>query len=553
MANNLLLHLDGNLTDSGGGHNITMAQGGSPSYTTGKFSQAVQFDALHGNSILVPYSTEWQFGTGDFTMDFWWNADSSTFFAINGQIQLYSISGDLHIGLTGGTGAGDWSTGYTYSTINTWKHIALVQYLGTTNLYIDGISVWSAAGKDWSFGIGDMRFGNDAYSSYFSNSLIDEIRVVKGTAAWTSNFTPPNQPYFSPASISIGNAAVTEGVNGTQTLSFTVTQDSISATDTTFDWLTTDGTAISTGGTPNFTAVTNTLATIPAGETTVSLNVTIHNGIIFGSDKAFTATISNPTGATIGTSVGTGTIHPMVLPTLSISSPTIQETTPGNTTLVFVVTQSATLASYDTTFNWSTANITALAGINYTQVTGAVGTIAAGNISTNLDVTIIGGVLFPSDITFSVTISNPTNATISGSIGTGTIQPIPLPPGIITSVDNFIYSRAANHDQNLLMDINPLNVIALEPIASDSHFTNLNNIRYITFVWKQSLGAIRLASFKNDGSNMFPQEYFVIFNIHSQLGTWVLTEIHAIDYDGRFKVVTGINVPITTYDITLNA
>jgi hypothetical protein len=39
-----------------------------------------------------------------------------------------------------------------------------------------------------------FEIGAQNGSNYF-NGWIDEVRISKGIARWTSNFTPPTQPY----------------------------------------------------------------------------------------------------------------------------------------------------------------------------------------------------------------------------------------------------------------------------------------------------------------------------------------------------------------------
>ena len=35
------------------------------------------------------------------------------------------------------------------------------------------------------------------FDDYYFKGWIDEVRVSKGIARWTSNFTPPTQPYYA--------------------------------------------------------------------------------------------------------------------------------------------------------------------------------------------------------------------------------------------------------------------------------------------------------------------------------------------------------------------
>jgi len=41
----------------------------------------------------------------------------------------------------------------------------------------------------------DINIGSNHVSGDIGDYWIDEFRVVKGKAMWTSNFTPPTAPY----------------------------------------------------------------------------------------------------------------------------------------------------------------------------------------------------------------------------------------------------------------------------------------------------------------------------------------------------------------------
>lgn len=90
---------------------------------------------------------------------------------------------------------------------DTWYHIALVKE-GTTGykFFVDGAELGSAQTDTdpipaYGGGLRVGRFTNNAGTSYDLNGWVDEFRVSKGTARWTSNFTPPAAEYSAPATI----------------------------------------------------------------------------------------------------------------------------------------------------------------------------------------------------------------------------------------------------------------------------------------------------------------------------------------------------------------
>jgi hypothetical protein len=85
---------------------------------------------------------------------------------------------------------------------NTWNHIAVVRNGTAVTLYLNGTSVGTNANvsmptslSDRVLGIGVNRYGQ-GYESYF-NGYISNIRIVKGTAVYTTAFTPPTTPLTS--------------------------------------------------------------------------------------------------------------------------------------------------------------------------------------------------------------------------------------------------------------------------------------------------------------------------------------------------------------------
>jgi len=144
-------------------------------------------------------------GNGDFTIEFWARRLSN----VNGGFFQYTASpldvksGALGLGVyndeyylyygTSGALAGRAVTSSNIPTDRSWFHVAYVRSSGTITIYTDGTAVTTQASTtnytDISFTLG----------GYYSNSFlfggeISNFRVVKGTAVYTSNFTPSTTP-----------------------------------------------------------------------------------------------------------------------------------------------------------------------------------------------------------------------------------------------------------------------------------------------------------------------------------------------------------------------
>ncbi|WP_449360851.1 Calx-beta domain-containing protein [Alishewanella longhuensis] len=102
-------------------------------------------------------------------------------------------------------------------------------------------------------------------------------------------------------SVSIDSITVNEA-DGAAT--FTVTLSAASGQPISVDYASSDGSA--TAGS-DYTAVSGTL-NFAIGETSKTITVSINDDSLFEGSEDFTITLSNPTNATLGTAVGTGTI-----------------------------------------------------------------------------------------------------------------------------------------------------------------------------------------------------------------------------------------------------
>ena len=106
---------------------------------------------------------------------------------------------------------------------------------------------------------------------------------------------------FPTLSIADGEADEDDG-----SIEFTVTLSQAGGKDIAVSWSTTDGTA--SGGT-DYSAVTAGSLTIPAGDTTATLTVTVLDDGVVEPDETFTVTLADPVNATLADATATGTIN----------------------------------------------------------------------------------------------------------------------------------------------------------------------------------------------------------------------------------------------------
>jgi len=205
----LLLHCDGadastTFTDSGvTGHTVTANGNAQLDTAQKKFGTASGLFDGSGDDLTIPDSADWDLGTGDFTIDFWvrFNSLSGEQFLSfrSGVIQFYKESVGHEVvfrGLSGGTQTVQ-TSGAGLAT-DTWTHIAVVrQGTGASDfdIYVDGVSKASGQISNDLSGSVQWIIGSENQSSGYINSWIDEFRISKGIARWTTDFTPPTSAY----------------------------------------------------------------------------------------------------------------------------------------------------------------------------------------------------------------------------------------------------------------------------------------------------------------------------------------------------------------------
>ena len=176
-------------------------------YTPGYYSNF--FDGT-GDYLTVPASTAFTFGTGDFTIEGWFYVNS---FGANGFIPFDNRASNSAVPFN----IGVFATGYPYLyegataptgssgiTLNTWGHIAWVRTSGVLKMFVNGVSVYSAAytvnltGTNCTIG-----GGVGGLAGYFLNGYMSNFRIVKGTALYTTTFTPSTTPLTPIANTSL--------------------------------------------------------------------------------------------------------------------------------------------------------------------------------------------------------------------------------------------------------------------------------------------------------------------------------------------------------------
>jgi hypothetical protein len=253
--------------------------------------------------------------------------------------------------------------------------------------------------------VGVSGSGNSAYNPFVAGS---------GTAAGTGDYQLSLG--LSTPQLSIGNVSITKPASGLINANFTVSLSAASAQTVTVNYSTLAGI-----GRPftDYTPVSGMLTFAP-GQLTQTISVPVLGNTNRTGNETFFVNLTGPTNATLAQAQAVGTIlDTTALPTVTINSVSTTEGTSGTKTLTFVVKLSAASAQI-VTVPFATADGTAIAGTDY-QATNGMLVFYPGDTTESINVIVYGYPGKNSDQSFTMNLSNATNAVVLTGTGVGTI------------------------------------------------------------------------------------------------------------------------------------
>lgn len=211
----LLLHCDGadgstTFTDAsvGGAHGDATVTGDAHVETDQSVFGGASFYGTQSGAghINYPSDADWNLGGSgggnDFTIDFWMRIVSENSTASSVGIMSTNTGGSgwsviVNLGSTIGLRVGTSTSNLSWSSsANTWYHVAIIREGTTVTCAIDGTSIGTYPDSDMSNDGQALYFNSFAVPSFPSDLYLDEIRISKGIARWTSfPFTPPTEAY----------------------------------------------------------------------------------------------------------------------------------------------------------------------------------------------------------------------------------------------------------------------------------------------------------------------------------------------------------------------
>ena len=171
------------------------------------------FNSSNSQAVSYAGATVGNFGSSDFTVECWLNTNTISngagvlTQAIDGgpastswgffmgyasatSIDFYVSNGSSYFANTGGGVIND----------STWHHVAFSRSGSSGKLFLDGTQVGSTLSLGTTaLGNGTLpiNIGGQGNSGHMTQGYVDDVRITKGYARYTANFTPPNAAFFN--------------------------------------------------------------------------------------------------------------------------------------------------------------------------------------------------------------------------------------------------------------------------------------------------------------------------------------------------------------------
>lgn len=198
----LLLHYDGTnnsttFTDSSSSARTLTAVGNAKLTTAQqKYGTASGVFDGTGDYVTAPSSTDWNFGTGDFTVETWirFNALPAASGSIVGN---YPGTWVLQYRPDAGNKIAWYNGSFVYSaavtiTTGVWYHIAVSRTGTSLRIFLEGTQTGSTITDSSNYsGTNTLTIGQLSGLGQEINAWVDDMRITKGVGRYTANFTPP--------------------------------------------------------------------------------------------------------------------------------------------------------------------------------------------------------------------------------------------------------------------------------------------------------------------------------------------------------------------------
>ena len=200
----LLSGTNGGITDATAKNDLETVGGASISTTVSKFGGSSMYFDGSGDYLSVPHSALQNMAGGDITIECWVYVSAKsncTFFAKGSGASNW----EYFLGYDGTTLSlfynGNTSVTMTDTiSLNTWTHVAMSRYGSSLMVFINGVRAVNATYSGTTTYTNPLGVGAAiplAGSGYVMNGYIQDFRITKGIARYTTNFTPPATAFLT--------------------------------------------------------------------------------------------------------------------------------------------------------------------------------------------------------------------------------------------------------------------------------------------------------------------------------------------------------------------
>jgi hypothetical protein len=198
----LLSFNNAGIYDAAAKNNMFTVADAQVSTTQAKFgTTSIKFDGT-GDNVSMPSSSNFDFGSGDFTIESWIYVSSyvsSSAIISKGLTApfLIYLGGEYEIAFYSSTNGSSWAVAdlriATSAATNTWHHIAVTRSGSTVRTFFNGVLANSTTLTGAVFSNStDVSVGR--YTNTF-DGYIQDLRVTKGVARYTASFSVPTAPF----------------------------------------------------------------------------------------------------------------------------------------------------------------------------------------------------------------------------------------------------------------------------------------------------------------------------------------------------------------------
>jgi hypothetical protein len=162
-----------------------------------------------GDYLIMPEPLTGKFETSDFTIEYWdYHGSQGTNYAPQvgtlssgtpagtWRFGTFSNNGGLYFAYHNGSSYVDVTFGSVAYNDSVWRHFAITRYNGVLRAFVNGIQVGTNQTVTQNFNSSNrVIVGAELVTPSYFTGYIDDLRITKGVARYTANFTAPTAAF----------------------------------------------------------------------------------------------------------------------------------------------------------------------------------------------------------------------------------------------------------------------------------------------------------------------------------------------------------------------